>query len=296
MKHQKPGRPARVIGIMRFSVLTARNLGNWKVSRGQTVEAAQSLLFDPARLELRFRLLEEMPLRSFDHQSTDDFQLVILTSSLMPKLYLDRLQDLVSKRGYARIRAVSPDSNISVAARSSVAELPAANLVVTFRIDDDDALHPEFINDLHRHRVPENFQKIVTCDRGIFMQHHTTGFLVQEVVYPKNAFGLAFVSKGRRTIYDTGSHSQIRDQRLVINSRPRAWIRSLHDASDSGTSTRPGNTTALPTSEMRAELPQYAFLRFEAIQPLLGKPEHRQSNVRHLTGMALPVYSGQRRS
>lgn len=274
---------------MRFSVLTARNLGNWKASRGKTMDEARAVLFDPARLDLRFRLLEEMPLRCFDNQTNEDFQLFILTSSLVEKQHLDRLHDLAASRPYARIRTVEPGSNISVSARRCVAEKPVDKLVVTYRIDDDDGVHPEFIADLHRHRTAANFLKIVSCEQGLFLKHHRSGFQVQDVIYPKNAFGLAFVSRGRATIYDTGSHTRVRDGRLVINSRPRAWIRSLHGASDSGASTRRDEAVkTVSVSTIRTELPEYAFLNFEAIRPLLDVPKRRRSVLRRLGKLVWP--------
>lgn len=278
---------------MRFSVLTARNLGNWKASRGKTLDEARAVLFEPARLEHRLRLLEELPLRCFDHQSNQDFQLFILTSSLIGKAHLDRLHDLTSGRPYLKVRTVTPDSNISMAARRCVAETAVQNLVVTFRIDDDDGVHPAFIDDLHRHRVKANFRKIVSCDQGLFLKYSKAGFAVKDVIYPNNAFGLAFVSGGRRTIYDTGSHFTIPASRLIINPRPRAWIRSLHGMSDSGRSMGSGDTVRrLPVPAIRAEMPEYCFLRFEAIRPLLADPQPKSPILRHVERLLPRLFGG----
>lgn len=132
----------QIIGLVRFA-FTAKNGFRTPI---KTWEDAQSVLFAPARMAFRLRMLEEICLRSIENQTDTDFKLVILTSASLPTRYLNRLKEIIAPLPNAEI-VMKPRQwmiQATQAAMQSVVE-PDADYVVNFRLDDDDALAIDYV-------------------------------------------------------------------------------------------------------------------------------------------------------
>ncbi len=259
-----------VVGLMRFSLVTDRNRGSFKLTRERTLEEAVSLIHDPERLEQRMALFESMPLRAFEQQTDQDFKLVVLTSTLLPKSIKRRLRKLAESRDFLVIKTAPPDRSLSRAASMAARACIIGERMVTFRIDDDDALAPDFVASLKALAASAASGDMVSFERGLYLQPDGEDFLLQDRTYRNIAIGLATLSDDGRTIFDRGSHVRSDRFPVHVDDRPEAWIRLLHGGSDSGARIDP----ALPVERIRprdlaARLPGFARLGFDAVHAAL---------------------------
>ncbi len=136
------GYKSRVVGIIRFSHIQKNN-------QAFDLEERAEKLFDETRLEKRFEYFEKFTLPSLDSQEDKDFSILVRSSSLMPDVYKKRLTDIAKSRDYISLAFLSPE----VDAKKYEKEVLDVELldsepgpVITFRLDDDDALSFDYIS------------------------------------------------------------------------------------------------------------------------------------------------------
>jgi hypothetical protein len=135
----------RIIGLLRFSVLTPTYY--WQ--RFGTLEKIAAHLFSPDRLALRFQIFESLVLPGLLAQSDPDFDLVILTAETLPAPYLDRLQALTEAVSNLHLRPVATARHYRLIREGYDAITRAGESHrVLFRLDDDDALHLNYVRRL----------------------------------------------------------------------------------------------------------------------------------------------------
>lgn len=270
-----------IVGVIRFSVLTERNLSNWKMTKDRSLDDAADIIFSDERMAIRFSLFENITLKAFDAQidSEEGFKLLILTSTMLPDLWLKRLFRLASARPYMQVVCVKP--NESVARLARIASLKMCDKsdgpIATFRIDDDDAVSTSYITDIRRNAVPENLGKALSWENGVYLERSPRdgSFMVTEVTYPSIALGIAYISSRKefRTVYDLGNHTKIHTVvPMVIESRPKAWMRSIHGFADSGggKTSRSRGGQVMTVEETAAYMGQdYSFLDFRQLSIIL---------------------------
>lgn len=71
------------------------------------MQAHTATLYAPARREQRFWRFENLLLRAMQSQTDRDLYFIVLTSTIMPQVYLDRLRDLVA--GHPKLNLVISD-------------------------------------------------------------------------------------------------------------------------------------------------------------------------------------------
>lgn len=268
-----------ILGVTRFSVLTARSLTNWDLSRGGGVEEAAAKLFDPARLEKRFRLFEAitLPFLRAEAAASEEFHLLVITSTLLPWLWFKRLRGLVGDIPGIKLIRLSPERSIGTTINKEAARRLHDNhtSVVTYRLDDDDALFVGHTEALQR-ASNGNIGKIITHPNGLYLTTDGSDGLLHmsDMVYPSIALGLAYVSQrdSIMNIFSCGRHSATGQRyELVMPQRPRAWIRTVHDAADTYARMKKGTQyQAYPPSHL-SELLQNEFgaLDFTAVHAAL---------------------------
>jgi hypothetical protein len=131
-----------MIGLLRFSVLTP----TYYSERFESLDKISEFIFSPERMALRFHLFENLCLPSLLNQTDSDFHCVVLTAKSMPKLYLERLQDLLAPVQNIHCRPVGPDKHYQLLkqAYNSVPIHDATHRLL-FRLDDDDAVDLNFV-------------------------------------------------------------------------------------------------------------------------------------------------------
>lgn len=162
----------KVVGVVRFSVLCP----NYYTDRFPDMAKTAEYLYSEQRMELRFRLFEKLCLYSLMRQSDMDFQLVVLTSRVMPTRYLWRLEDLLATHENVSLLAAEPAPHYRLiqGAYASAGE-DGGRHTVRFRLDDDDAVDANFIRrtrNIARTAVPLMGKKnpfAIAYNRGFYM-------------------------------------------------------------------------------------------------------------------------------
>jgi hypothetical protein len=252
-----------IVGLMRFSVVTETHKKGYAATRDKTVEEALATILDPARIENRLRLVETMPLASLSAQTDSDFILHMLISTALQAEYKERIYALLERLPYLRITEIGLQDNV----RDRMGELiVVGEPTVTFRLDDDDAVGPHHIEDLRALATPENEGCFLSNPDGLYVQPEGDHLVVQEVTYVQNAFGIGYFSSIGESVFHKGKHN-VSTVRVATGNRPRAWVRSIHAASDSREQFMPGSP-AVPLKP--ADYPEFAFIDFEALRANLS--------------------------
>lgn len=235
----------KIIGITRFS-LVASNLGSYKQTRNTpSREEAKRKIFNHKRLKTRFALFQAITLPSIASMARNhnEFSFVIVTSDDLPLRWQFKLWRATRKFRWCRVVYAHTSLSLQDALRSAVTPIVHdGEIVMTFRIDDDDALSrhylPAAINAL-RTSAPGT---VLSFDDGLYTARKAAdSYIITPRTRPLIAIGLGLVSEGGpnfRTIYDLGDHTQIKDQVRNLTGGPY-WLRTVHQANDSGVKLRP---------------------------------------------------------
>ena len=228
----------QVIGLLRFSILTADPGRSWRVPRQGGRDDYEEVLFAEERLERRFRLFEAITLPSLDAQADRDFTVVAMTSKRMPRPWRRRLKALADGRETLRVMAFEPDGPVPRFARKAVDRLRRpADRVATFRLDDDDAIACDFVGALRAAAAAAEPGAVVSAAHGLRVRAEpgrTFRALPEEKA--NAAQGLAFVAHGQdpATVFSQGNHARIDPARIgPIASDAPSWIRTHHSHNDS---------------------------------------------------------------
>lgn len=135
----------QVIGLTRFSYPA---IGGFQVEHG-SVEERIAYLYDPSRMEARFRSFETVTLPPLRAQTDPDFTLLVVIGDAMPSDLRDRLMALVEDMPQVVVQALPPRRH-----RQAMQE--AINSVrrdgrepcLQFRMDDDDAVACTYVERL----------------------------------------------------------------------------------------------------------------------------------------------------
>lgn len=268
----------RAIVIVRYSILTLTGMNSWRVGRTGNGAEYRERLFEPGRLEAHEFLFQHLTLPSLVNQSKalspDWFRLVVLTSSVLPEPYRRNLDLMLAPHAWARVVTVKPEEPMNACAAvpgivEEFARGSAEQMVYsTIRLDDDDALTPDFLDCLEAYSRPEFAGFVVSLARGYTAEFDpvTRRFGTFYAEYrPKLALGLAMIhlhKTGKHAgkfdcIYAAGNHTSI-DQRLPVildASRP-VFLRTVHRHSDtSRMRDLPGGRTVVETEMVRKRFP-----------------------------------------
>ncbi|MDZ4136132.1 MAG: glycosyltransferase [Paracoccaceae bacterium] len=132
----------QVLGLCRFSYLAE---GGFKVQHDALADR-RHLLYDPARLALRFLWFERICLPCWAAQTDPDFRLIVLTGTDFPKSWLERLFDVTAAIPQIKVVQEDPGPHRDVCRRVLRRNVdPAARVVAQFRHDDDDAVAVDYV-------------------------------------------------------------------------------------------------------------------------------------------------------
>jgi hypothetical protein len=272
-----------IVGLMRFSVVTETHKKGYAATRDKSVEDALATILDPARIENRLRLVETMPLASLSAQTDPDFTLQMLISTELQPEYKARLYALLERLPYLRITEIGLQDNV----RDRMGDLIVdGEPTVTFRLDDDDAVGAHHIEDLRALAVPENEGCFLSNPKGLYVQPEGDHLAVQEVTYVQNAFGIGYFSSIGESVFHKGKHN-VSTVRVATGDRPRAWVRSIHAASDSREQFMAGSPS-IPL--VPASYPEFSFIDFESLKANLA-PIKKASFLKRAVGKARKVVS-----
>ena len=204
-----------IIGMIRYAIPNAF------LDRDNSRNLIQ--LYEEPYFSDRFNIFKNITLESFKQQINKDFILLVYHTSLIP----DDKKSLFNKieKTYPFVRNVYiSDSNMYVP------EDLKGDIMLTFRIDNDDGIALDFIDKLkqiknsgrvnvaitipHMHkicRVSENEYKIVELD------------------YISNSMGLAYLSNENKTVMDLGDHSAVFRKFNTIKLDGNGGLQTIND-------------------------------------------------------------------
>ncbi len=132
----------QVIGLCRFSYPA---LGGFQVEHS-SLEERIAYLYDPKRLEERFRTFEAFTLPALKAQTDPDFTFLIVIGESLPNAYRRRLEALVADMPQAVIQAHPPEQHRQMMqyAINSVRHFDQEPCL-QFRMDDDDAVAVDYV-------------------------------------------------------------------------------------------------------------------------------------------------------
>ena len=229
--------PVEVIGLCRFSW---PGLGGFKRAP-EALEARTAALYDPARLEHRFRLFEAFTLPSLRAQGDGDFRIGIVIGPEFPQR--PRLEALLRDLPQAVIleRAPGPHREVMREAINSLRGRPD-RASAQFRLDDDDAVGRDFVSRL---RAAASGHAALAESRGFFAVDfpagwHATagpdGIRAAETVVPHLgvAFAIVFAAGLRKGVFDFAHNRVPRFMACASFPDPDMYVRGLHGSNDSG--------------------------------------------------------------
>ncbi|WP_170407461.1 putative rhamnosyl transferase [Ruegeria arenilitoris] len=228
----------QVIGLCRFSYPAH---GGFQVEH-DTIEERRRYLYNPARLEERFRLFETTTLPCFKEQTDEDFQFLIVIGDCLPKPAFDRLHDLTAGMKQVRIIARAPARHRKVMKEvlNAARDNPSAPCL-QFRHDDDDSVSVDFVERLRSAAVEaeglmaNNKTVAIDYNQGFLARFGADGIRAAQVFRPLLGVGFAMHVRGgcEQTIMNF-AHHRIGNFMPVI-SYPDApmWVRTLNQFNDS---------------------------------------------------------------
>ncbi len=228
----------QVIGICRFSYPA---IGGFQTVH-ETIEDRIRYLYQPERLEERFKLFETIALPGLKDQTDQDFALIVVTGDSLPKEALERLHDITSGIPQVHIVARPPRKHrwmmkeLLNAARAD----PDAPCL-QFRHNDDDAVSVDFVERLRQTAVDckdllENHHTVaLDFNRGFTAEMTADGIAAKEEVRPLLGVALGMWVRGGSplTIMNFGHHKIAGFMPVISQTDAPMWVRTQNRFNDS---------------------------------------------------------------
>lgn len=230
---------AQAIVVIRFSYLAE---AGFKISR-EGIEGMRRTLYDPARLERRFRLFEALTLPSLATQTDPEFTLAVLIGEDFPAAARARLEQLLAPFQDARVVALPVYNNYKGTKLAIEAcRNENATHLISIRLDDDDAFGRDVIAAQKEiaPRVaalgPDDAPAVICFNQGLFLEIGAEGnqlFGVIEKLPLGIGMGMIAPVGARPTIFST-DHRRVHTRWNVYTEAltPR-FIRTVHRDNDS---------------------------------------------------------------
>lgn len=198
---------APIIGLIRYSQ---------KITFGSETRD----VFEPKYFEYRFKIFTEVTLKSFQQQSDSNFALLILHSETMPAKYKEKFLQLENDNQFLYNIFVEDNvESFNQAIKNSVNYISFTDdAALTFRIDNDDAVQKNFIENL-RNFIKKEFIGFTINIPNVFIVKRISNenYIVEERNYPSNSIGLAYVTgENYKTILEVAQHHLINDNNALI--------------------------------------------------------------------------------
>jgi len=275
-----------IIGFCRFSFF---GRSDTKLSY-EDREAAFATLYDPARMETRFVLFENLLLKAIAGQSNKSFMLHVMTSDVMPAPYKARLRALCGKQPNIRLHLCKSEDLAAEIAPILTGVAARHDKIVQFRIDDDDALSVHFIKRLHRWAKVVEGETLITLPKGLmlfdedgtpkiqpFFRNLTgAGFAyVTEGAPRKNVFQFAHIASGRRypAMADPTLYSHIQTFTSSTDTHVRAHRRIAQYRKQMSEGNSPAKLAEMTDAALAKDFPYVTLDGLLDLQALANAPQ-----------------------
>jgi len=195
----------QIIGLCRFSYPAE---GGFQVEH-PTIEARKAYLYDPDRLEERFRHFEAMTLPCISAQTDEDFQFLILIGEDFPQPFHDRLMDITAPTEQIKIVKRAPSNHRKVCQEVINTHRDNEDFCLQFRHDDDDAVAINYVAALRD--AFDNISGLMENNRLVGIDHNR-GFVARP-----DAQGIS--AEEQVTLFVRG-HNDFNDSRQKKHVKP----------------------------------------------------------------------------
>lgn len=254
---------AQAIVVVRFSYVAE---DGFRLSK-QGLDKVRATLYDPARLERRFRIFEALALPSLLAQTDPDFTLILLVGDDFPPTYKARLQQILMPLRDAHLIAMPP-MHTHRATRMAIQDCRKdwATHLMTIRLDDDDALGKDCI-EAHKRLAPvmsavgPSWEPAVVCfNNGLFLELSESGNSIWGVVEKMPiSVGTCMIHQAHRkykTVFSADHRFLHAHYNCYTEALTPRFLRTRHKDNDSG-ATYTGYRTDFTGEELDALLAKY---------------------------------------
>ena len=262
-----PSTRVQTMVVVRFSYVAD---AGFKLS-SEGLDGIRRTLYEPARLERRFRLFEALALPSLAAQSDPDFTLVVLVGEDFPTHARMRMERLIDPFQDAHLVALPPYNNYKGTKLAIEAcRQDSATHLLTIRLDDDDALGRDCIA---AHKVlapamaalgPIHAPAVVCFNNGLFLDLAAQGNSVFGVVEKQPisvGTGMITPAGARPTVFSTDHRRLHTRWNCYTEALTPRFIRTVHRDNDSAAHVSGDRIDYTPT-ELDAVLAQnFPFTR-----------------------------------
>ncbi len=206
--------------ITRFNV----PVNNW------TKDKAGNPVLDDSWLKDRLDLFSRFCVPTLANQTENNFIWLVYCDELTSQPFLEEISALISILPTATIRLVSDFDHLLVDLRRTIASVETP-YVITSRLDNDDGIGPQFIEDVQKH-FAEQDKRIVNFTKGVLYDQHRQvltelrdsrrnhyGSLIEKIQKSENLMTVVGYPHGRPP---TGSSIDNVDTRF-------AWLKIIHE-------------------------------------------------------------------
>lgn len=224
-----------VVVLVRFSFLRRDDSG-FRRTKGLTLEERSLALFDERRMTQRFALFETVCLPSLAAQPRARFGAIVLAAEAMPATHRARLERLLAPYPNLVV-AYEPPGPIGEAFGRHIDRLgPLAEIIVTCRLDDDDALAPGFAERIATFRKDCYVDHCVSLYRGF----SAARILGRPRVWRRNwvmgSVGLGLVSRSNspENVFYCGDHKTVAERYpTILDGTADMFLYVVHGGNDS---------------------------------------------------------------
>lgn len=199
---------ASIIGFVRYSQ---------KISFGNK----DRNMFESEYFEYRYAIFKNVTLKSFQQQTNQNFVLLLLHSENMPSHYKERFFELENENLFLyNVFIKDTQESFDEAITNSIEYVSfEKDTAVTFRIDNDDAVQNDFIQNLEDF-LKKNFVGYAISIPYVTIVKHISEleYLVEKLYYPSNSIGLAYVTdrNNYKTVIEIGQHHLVNEETAII--------------------------------------------------------------------------------
>lgn len=244
------------VGITRFSVVTFDSLAWFQSTRNLTVEEAKLLVFDRRRLDLRLKIFARFALPTYVALTRQERSYaLILVNHDLPSPVRKRLKEMIDPYPNIRLLVLKFGQSFKAPTKKVSAELAEGGRLFSYRMDDDDALAPSYLDVVRAEidKLPDGtvFSAVDGC---IVAPAPGERFQLQRCAMGQLGLGLGVVTSAESeylSAFHLNSHMTVHQRfpvHFVATERP-VWLRTRHGNNDSVK-----NRGASPPVEM--DLPQ----------------------------------------
>lgn len=222
------------VGVTRFSVYNPSSRA-WNLTKNRTSDEYYRALFDERRLSLRFHIFFNWAAPIYQEMSNKfRYRHIILYSDAMPGAWKDILFDSAQKFSVFHLLEHEGGVGVNPWIRSFVSG-ESSSTVVRFRVDDDDVLGVDYLENLNRFACPKFEGFAVSLASGyaaLYKPDQPLSF--KRLFQPFVSAGLAYIGRydsDRDTLVFPrgGNHMRVSEASpTIVDARSPSFISVQH--------------------------------------------------------------------